>query len=167
MKIRLRENDYSDITFLSYRKKDVSVGDVLVSKRKSVDKSNAFELLLEYFRKKNFPDLLPRYKCIFMFNEDDEHRSEEFVNIDEINYTVELKPITPVYRYSFYYSTEAMHIKGFWDILEKPIESFDKKTLKEFEEIANLYWNGNEYPKNNLWEYLTLKAEVTEVIDYY
>ena len=31
MKIRLRENDYSDITFLSYRKDFVSDGEVLSS----------------------------------------------------------------------------------------------------------------------------------------
>jgi hypothetical protein len=168
MKIKLRENkDYSDISFSSYsfssyRRKEVAKGDILTS-RKKLDKSSPFEIILEYFRNKNFPNLPPRYKCVYMFDLDDYHKSERFVDLDEMKYQVDLKPLSQVYRYSHNYSTEAMSIKGFWDVLSKPIDSFDKETILQFEKIANLYWSGAEYPEDNLWEYLTLKAEVLAV----
>lgn len=148
--------------YFSYSQKNYEEGDIISNNNTDIDSENLTEVFLEYFRPKDKPI---RRNCVFMFTHKEEHRVEEYIDFEDGEYNLlELEPLTKVYRFSHSISSDI-----FIYCIENNISSIEDYVKNKHLELANMcleYWKSSPAKKDNLWEYLTEKAEVVSVSEY-
>jgi hypothetical protein len=158
---RLTES-YLDAYF-SYSSKDYDEGDIVSNSYDLLDADNYTEVFLEYFRPEDKP---VRRNCVFMFTHKEEHRVEEYLDFENDEYKLlELDPLSTVYKFSHTLSSDIYmycsenEIHNIKDYEDNPIK------YKKLKILCDNYWSSKPAKKDNLWEYLTEKAEVVSISD--